>query len=243
MNFIVFILLVAVFFKYILFILSFLPIRFYYSRKKGTNTSENETTKDNNISSVSTDKKNQLKKAFLRYLNGYIRYFIHQTAYIPFRSVRDFIYRNVLMADMAPKVILYFGAEIRAPYNLHIGEGTIIGDKAVMDARNGIEIGRNVNFSSNVSIWTEQHDHRDPYFSVISNESYRVKIGDRAWIGPNVTILHSVTIGEGAVIGAGSVVTKDVPPFSIYAGIPAKKIGERTHDLRYEFDGKGLPFY
>lgn len=50
-----------------------------------------------------------------------------------------------------------------------------------------------------------------------------VVIGDRAWIGSNVTILPNVHIGEGAVCCAGSVVTKDVAPFDIVAGIPAKK--------------------
>ena len=68
-------------------------------------------------------------------------------------------------------------------------------------------------------------------------------IGNRAWIGPGTTILHSVNIGEGAVIAAGAVVTKDVEPFAIMAGIPARKIGERNHNLRYEFNGYPAPFY
>lgn len=120
---------------------------------------------------------------------------------------------------------------------------TRIGDKSILDARNGIEIGVNVNFSSNVHIWTEQHYHRDPYFECNSDHSFEVIIENRAWIGPNVTILPKVVIGEGAVVAAGSVVTKNVDPFTIVAGLPAKKIGERNRDLKYVFDGVPSFFY
>jgi acetyltransferase-like isoleucine patch superfamily enzyme len=55
-------------------------------------------------------------------------------------------------------------------------------------------------------------------------------IGEDAWIGYGVVIMAGVTIGRGAVVGAGAVVTKSIPPFEIWAGVPAKKIGERFPD-------------
>jgi len=58
-----------------------------------------------------------------------------------------------------------------------------------------------------------------------------------------VIILPGVNIGEGAVIGAGAVVTKDILPYSINTGIPAKKVGDRTKNLNYEFNGKHIFFY
>jgi acetyltransferase-like isoleucine patch superfamily enzyme len=58
-----------------------------------------------------------------------------------------------------------------------------------------------------------------------------------------VTILPGVRIGEGAVVGAGSVVTKDLEPFKLYGGVPAKIIGSRNKNLTYKFSGKYLPFY
>ena len=87
-----------------------------------------------------------------------------------------------------------------------------------------------------------QHDHRDPDFGCIYTNS-AVSIGDRAWIGSNVIILPGVKIGEGAVCCAGCVVTKNVEPYSVVAGIPAKEVNKRPHDLRYEFDGQSCRLY
>ena len=178
-----------------------------------------------------------------RYVSGYMRYADFQTGLIPSHHIRDFLYRHVWHVDMGKNAIIYFGAEIRGAEQLHIGKGSIIGDRSILDARRGIYIGENVNFGSEVHCWTEQHDYNDPYFRCMPGRRGPIKIGDRAWTGPNVTILHSVTIGEGAVVAAGAVVTKDVEPYTLVGGIPAKKIGERSRDLRYEFKGRPLPFY
>ena len=176
-------------------------------------------------------------------ISGFIRYMDFQVGMIPSHHVRKFIYKMIFCVDIQRKVVIYFGSEIRSHSNLHIGEGSIIGDRAILDARSGIYIGKNVNFSSNVKIWTYQHDHSDPNFSCTDTKVGPVYIGDRAWIGPDVTILHSVTIGEGAVVAAGSVVTKDVPPYAIVAGIPAKTVGQRNKNLVYEFSGNYLRVY
>ena len=193
--------------------------------------------------SLVENKTKSIKSVMINYINGYNRYCDFTCGRIASHRIRNFMYKSIWLIDIAPKAVIYWGAEIRAGYNLKIGEGSIIGDNVLLDARQKIIIGKNVNFSSRVSIYTEDHDHRDPYFRGNCDSSYRVQIDDRAWIGPNVIILHSVHIGEGAVVAAGSVVTKDVPPFAIVGGIPAKVIGERNYDLRYEFDGTYLPFY
>ena len=54
-------------------------------------------------------------------------------------------------------------------------------------------------------------------------------LGDDVWLGVNVVVLKGVTIGRGAVVGAGAVVTKSIPSFEIWAGIPARRIGERQN--------------
>jgi acetyltransferase-like isoleucine patch superfamily enzyme len=63
------------------------------------------------------------------------------------------------------------------------------------------------------------------------------------WISPRVTFLNSVATGEGAVVAAGAIVTEDIEPFTIVAGIPAKKIGNRNTNLKYEFSGNPGLFY
>lgn len=107
-----------------------------------------------------------------------------------------------------------------------------------MDARGGLEFGENVNLSSNVSIYTLQHDHRDPYFRCTKQDT-KVIIDKYAWLGSNCIILPGVHIGEGAVCCAGCVVTKDVEPYAVVAGIPAKKVNERPKELKYNFISKG----
>jgi virginiamycin A acetyltransferase len=61
----------------------------------------------------------------------------------------------------------------------------------------------------------------------ISNEKKKIIIGDDVWIGYGATVLSGVTIFEGAIVAASSLVTKDVAPFAIVAGVPAKQVGER----------------
>lgn len=242
MNKIIFVLLLLILFRRtFILLLSFPFLRIY--NKKAKRSFEELNIKQNEVNIPLLKKNFSLKIFILKYLAGFNRYCDLQCGQIPSHNLRNFMYRKIWLVDLTPKSVIYWGAEIRAGYNLTIGQGSVIGDKSLLDARSKIIIGENVVFSSNVSIYTEDHDHRDPYFRGNCDKSYRVKIEDRVWIGPNVIILHSVQIGEGSVVAAGSVVTKDIPPFSIVAGIPAKIIGQRNQDLRYIFNGDHIPFY
>jgi acetyltransferase-like isoleucine patch superfamily enzyme len=139
---------------------------------------------------------------------------------------------KALGMKVAATAKLYRWREVRDAGKITIGDGTIIGMWATMDGREGITIGRNVNLSSEVALWTLQHDYNSPTFATSGGP---IVIGDRAWISFRATILPGVTIGEGAVVAANSVVTKDVAPFTVVGGIPAKKIGERSRDLSYNW--------
>ena len=174
--------------------------------------------------------------------DGASRYIILNIGHIPSLTLRRTLYR-MLGADIERQVVVHYKTEIRAPYRLAVGKGSIIGDNVILDARNDLRIGRNANLSSNVSIYTEQHDYRDPMFGYDNERNKAVVIGDRVWIGSNVVVLPGVTIGEGAVCCAGCVVTRDVAPYDVVAGIPARQVSTRPRSLEYEFDGSSCWFY
>jgi len=173
---------------------------------------------------------------------GWQRYMLFQVGLIPSYHLRRFVYR-ALGAEIGKNVVFHFRTEIRGIHHLKIGAGTIIGDNALLAAQRGLTIGENVNLSSNVSIYSGEHDHRDPFFRSTPEKTRPVTIGDRVWVGSNVIILTGVNIGEGAVCCAGCVVTKDVEPFAVVAGVPARKVNERPRDLHYVFDGKSMRLY
>jgi acetyltransferase-like isoleucine patch superfamily enzyme len=137
------------------------------------------------------------------------------------------------------KSVIYSGFIISKANKIEIGANSVIGHKATLDGRNGIYIGKYVNISSEVMIWTNQHDYNDPNFKIVGG---KVVIEDYVWISTRAIILPGVKIGKGSVIAAGSVVTKTVEPFSIMAGVPAKKVGTRENNLGYNPADKFLPF-
>lgn len=183
------------------------------------------------------EKSLSLKDKLHELYSGFVAYYLYRLSYTPSHGLRNFIYRYVCGMKLGPNAVIYYGLEVRNPSKIVIGRGSIIGDHSILDGRNGIVVGEDVVFASDVKIWTEQHDHRDPYFRCETQEHKPVIIDDRSWIGSHTVILHSVHIGEGAVVAAGAVVTHDVPPYTIVAGVPAKKIGERNQDLKYSFNG------
>ena len=186
----------------------------------------------------------KIRKVIGNIMLSYYRYSQFQIGKIPSHHIRNFIYRNLYQISFPKSATIYFDAEIRGSWNLSIGKGSIIGDHSILDARKGgITIGQNVNISSNVSLYTDQHDYDNPYFESSNEKTGSIIIDDRVWIGPNVIILHSVHIGKGAVIAAGAVVTKDVPSFTVVGGIPAKYITDRNQNLKYEFTGKNRSLF
>lgn len=112
---------------------------------------------------------------------------------------------------------------------LKIGNNSSIGPYSYIGCSGYIEIGDNVMMSPRVSIYAENHVFDDPRLTIKEQGVKRefVKIEDDCWIAANSVILAGVTIGKGSIVSAGSVVTKDVPPFSIVGGVPAKLIKTR----------------
>ena len=120
-----------------------------------------------------------------------------------------------------------YGGEIGE--GLKIGSNSNIGPYSYIGCSVYIEIGDNVMISPRVSIYAENHVFNStaiPMKQQGVNKQF-VIIGDDCWIAANSIILAGVTIGKGSVVAAGSVVTKDVPPYSVVAGVPAEIIKSR----------------
>lgn len=112
-----------------------------------------------------------------------------------------------------------------------MGRSSVINFGCYLDNRRGIYIGDNVGIAHNTKIYTLGHDLNDPKFKT---KGKPVHINDNAFIFSNAMIMPGVTIGEGAVVLAGSVITKDVEPWTIVGGNPAKKIRDRIQDVKYK---------
>ena len=119
-----------------------------------------------------------------------------------------------------------------------IGANTVINRFCYLDGRAPLSIGNNVNVSHYTLIQTLTHDPQNPDFVCLERP---VNICDHVWIGARAIILPGVTIGEGAVVGAGAVVTKNVEPYTIVAGNPARPIGQRSRNLKYK--SRYFPFF
>lgn len=145
--------------------------------------------------------------------------------HIPFHSFRKLAF-TLAGVKMGAGSTIHMGCKFFEPAGVSIGDDTKIGDRTFLDGRAKLAIGSHVDIASEVMIYNSEHD--------INSEDFRAKdsqvlIDDYCFIGPRVIILPGVKIGRGAVVAAGAVVTKDVGPFEIVAGVPAKVIGERKN--------------
>ena len=104
---------------------------------------------------------------------------------------------------------------------VRIGDGTFINYGVFVDNADQVTIGRRVSFGPQVLVLTGSHDLGDHDRRAGTPRSAPVRIEDGAWIGARAVILPGVTVGAGAVVAAGAVVTEDVPPDTLVAGVPA----------------------
>jgi acetyltransferase-like isoleucine patch superfamily enzyme len=113
---------------------------------------------------------------------------------------------------------------------LEIGDETWIGQQCFFHAAGGLTIGCSVGIGPGVKILTSQHAEAPRHQAIFDApiELSPVVIEDGADIGVGAIILPGVTVGRGAQVGAGAVVTRDVPPYAVVAGSPARVLRERA---------------
>ena len=137
-------------------------------------------------------------------------------------------WRRLLMRAFGAKVgkgvRLQGGAEIWQPWRIRIGANSWIDGTANLYSVDDVRIGHDAVISEEAYICTASHDLASKTFALTSAP---IEIGDYAWICARAVILPGVKVGEGAVVAAGSVVTKDVEPWTVVGGVPAKFIKKR----------------
>lgn len=128
--------------------------------------------------------------------------------------------------------ILKSGAKLTAcnpEAYVSIGERTTVGEQSLIYASCNISIGNDVMIGPRLYVVDTQHGTElGLKMNLQKNRENPVIIGDDCWIGANVTILPGVKLGNGCVVGAGSVVLKDVPDYTVVAGVPARVIRKRV---------------
>ncbi len=114
---------------------------------------------------------------------------------------------------------------------LNIGDNSAVGAHSFLGAQGGIQIGKNVIMGPMVSMHAENHVFENAELPIRLQPSSRkgIEIEDDCWIGAKATIVDGVRIGMGSIVAAGAVVTKDVPPYNVVAGVPARTIRVRAN--------------
>jgi glycosyltransferase involved in cell wall biosynthesis/acetyltransferase-like isoleucine patch superfamily enzyme len=166
-------------------------------------------------------------------LNLFVREYIANRviAFTPSITIRRFFYSKILSIKMDRSVNIQMGCYIYdSNGELTLGKNTIVNRYCTLDRRGGLYIGSSVNISAEVAIYTAGHDPQSPSFKDYVKP---VIIEDYVWLGTRSSIMPGVRIGKGAFVLPGAIVTRDVAPFKIVGGIPAKEVGERNNLLNY----------
>lgn len=149
---------------------------------------------------------------------------------LPSRHLRRLFLQRYL-GMLEPGASVQIGCRFLNGRKVFLGERTVVNFGCLLDGRHyAIRTGSDVSIGPEATILTLGHDPQSCDFAVRGGD---VNIGARVWIAYRAIILPGVSIGEGAIVAAGSVVTHDVEAFTIVAGVPARKIGDRRTDISY----------
>ena len=154
---------------------------------------------------------------------------IEYTRYVPrMEWARQLLYSKVLKS-IGRNVHISEGVIIKHPENIQIGDYVTINPFCYIHGGGGITIGDSVRIAFHVCLVSMEMVYDNPEIEIRRQGYARspITIDDDAWIGSGAIVLRGVHIGQGSVVGAGAVVTKDVPPYVVVAGVPARIIKER----------------
>ena len=141
----------------------------------------------------------------------------------PFFDVRNAILR-LFGARIGRNVRLYGSVEVYMPWNLTIGDWSAIGEHAIIYNLGPVTIGRAATVSQHAHLCAGTHDYTAPDMPLLKPP---IAIGDQVWVCADAFVGPGVHVGDGAVVGARAVAMRDVPPWTVVAGNPARPVKRR----------------
>ena len=160
-----------------------------------------------------------------RLLWGAVYLFLFRPTLRPMHKWRAFLLR-CFGAKLGKNCRIYHSVRIWAPWNLICQDFVVVGPRAEIYNPSIVSLGNYVTVSQGSYICGANHDYNDPAFTLVSEP---ISIEDFAWITAKAVVLQGLTVGEGAVLAIGSVATKDLTPWTVYGGIPARPIKKRKN--------------
>lgn len=165
-----------------------------------------------------------LRNRALRFAWGIVYALLFRPSPRPLHAWRSFLLRS-FGARIAPHVHIYPTARIWAPWNLSCEESATIAEDAVVYNPKPLHMGSHAIVSQQAYLCGATHDYEDPAFPLIA---FPTTLGAYSWVCARATVQPNVNLGEGAILGLASVATRDLEPWTVYAGVPAKKIKARV---------------
>lgn len=127
-------------------------------------------------------------------------------------------------AEVGPNCHFYPGSRIWAPWNLHCADQVTAADGAELYNPAPMHFGSHAIVSQGAFLCGATHDYDDPAFPLVA---YAMRFGAYSWVCARASVAPGVSVGEGAVLGLASVATRDLEPWTVYAGAPARAVRER----------------
>ena len=169
------------------------------------------------------ERKYSRREQVLRLLWGLVGWPLFRLSPRPCFGWRRFVLRR-FGARVGRQVHIYPSVEIYFPWNLTIGGWSALGEGVRVYNLGPVTIVSRVTISQRAHLCAGTHDFRDPAMPLLKPP---ITIADQVWVCAEAFVGPGVTVGEGAVVGARAVVVKDVAPWTIMAGNPAREIGKR----------------
>lgn len=150
----------------------------------------------------------------------------------PIHFVRILYLKYILRIKIGKRTFIHMGCFFEGN-NTIIGDNNVIGRWCFFGGGGTITVGNNVSITSKTYIFSSTHDVNSPSFAMKYTD---VVIEDYVWIGANAMVMPGVKIEKGAMLAAMSTATKNIPPYTIFGGTPAKEIAKRSSELNYSLN-------